>query len=228
MHSHQGFVKVKTINLKSINFSGSLTRFFPNRYQRIMKTTTSTVLELKPLLKKIPDPRQARGQRHCLTSVLNIAIGALLSGCDSFTSIGEWARRSSQNRLKRLGCYFHPGQQRYLAPSEPTIRRVLQSLESSVLESILNDWSRRNLLETTDQALAIDGKTLQGSHLADGYQPQMLSAVGHELGLTIGQVKIEKNSNEIPAVRTLLDPLDIKKKVVTLDALHTQKKRPNI
>ena len=108
-----------------------------------MKITTSTVLELKPLLKKIPDTRQARGQRHHLTTVLNLAIGAWLSGCNRLTSIGEWARRSSPNRLKRWGCYFHKGQQRYIAPSEPTIRRVLQSLASSVLESILNDWSRR-------------------------------------------------------------------------------------
>lgn len=191
-----------------------------------MKITTTQALELKNQLKKIPDIRKAQGKRHSILSVLSLAICALLSGCNSFTSIGEFAKRSSQNLLKRLGCYFHKDQQRYLAPSEATIRRILQSLEPSILEPILNDWLRRMSPEETDEAIAIDGKTLKGTRSGNTRPSHMLSAVLHEQGLTIAQVAVDKKSNEIPALRTLLDPLDIKGRIVTLDALHTQKNSP--
>lgn len=57
-----------------------------------------------------------------------------------------------------------------------------------------------------------------------GHQTHLLSAVLHEQGTTIGQVQIANKSNEIPSVRILLESLDIKGRIITFDALHTQKK----
>lgn len=154
-----------------------------------------------------------------------IALCAMLSGCSSFTTMGEWAKRCSQSLLKRLGCDFHEAKQCYVAPSEPTIRRILQSQDVKVLEQILNDWITTISLEQTDEeAIAVDGKVLKGARDDNNHQTNLLSAVLHHQGTTIAQEEVESKSNEIPQGSTLLDPLDITNKVITLDALHTQRK----
>jgi hypothetical protein len=117
-----------------------------------------------------------------------------------------------------------------VAPSEATIRRTLQSSDSEAIEAILNGWIKRLSLEKaeeTDEAIAVDGKVLKGARNKENSQTHLLSAVLHEQGLTVGQVKIDSKSNEIPSVPTLLEPLEITDRIVTFDALHTQKKRPN-
>jgi DDE_Tnp_1-associated len=38
----------------------------------------------------VPDPRDPRGVRHTLTSLLLAAIAAVLAGARSLTAIGEW------------------------------------------------------------------------------------------------------------------------------------------
>lgn len=193
-----------------------------------MKITTAQAQKLKKQLSELPDIRKARGKRHPAVSILAIAICAMLSGCSNFTTIAEWAKRCSQSMLKRLGCYFHEDKQCYVAPSEPTIRRVLQSQEQNQIEQILNAWiSNLSLEQTDEEAIAADGKVLKGARDDNGHKTNLLSAVLHEQGTTIAQVEVVRSSNEIPSVLTLLEPLDISNKVVTLDTLHTQKKRQN-
>lgn len=190
-----------------------------------MKITTAQAQELSSQLSELPDIRKARGKRHPAVSILAIAICAMLSGYSNFTTIAEWAKRCSQSTLKRLGCYFHEGKQCYVAPSEPTIRRILQSQNRNKMEQILNRWiTKRSLEQTDEEAVAVDGKVLKGARDDNEHKTHLLSAVLHEQGTTIAQLEVEKKSNEIPSVRTLLDPLDISNQVVTLDALHTQKK----
>jgi predicted transposase YbfD/YdcC len=188
-----------------------------------MRVKASQAKELKNALKSISDNRKANGLRHSQASVLAIAICAVLSGCRSFLAIGEWASRCTQNMLKRLGCYFHEEKQCYTAPSEPTIRRVLQSVDIEAMEPAFNNWLS-SLLEGQEEALAIDGKVLKGARDADNKQVHLLSVVLHGQGVTVTQQKVESKTNEIPTLRTLLEPLNIKGKVVTVDSLHTQKK----
>ena len=72
-------------------------------------------------------------------------------------------------------------------------------------------------------AVAFDGKVLKGARNDDGTRVHLLSAVTHQEGITISQKQIASKSNEIPAARPLLEPLNLKGKVVTGDALHTQR-----
>ena len=44
-----------------------------------------------------------------------------------------------------------------------------------------------------------------------------------DTGISLGQVTVDDKSNEIPAVRELIDMLDIKDAVLTMDAMHCQK-----
>ena len=72
-------------------------------------------------------------------------------------------------------------------------------------------------------AIAFDGKVLKGARNDDGTRVHLLSAVTHQEGITISQKQIASKSNEIPAARPLLEPLNLEGKVITGDALHTQR-----
>ncbi|MFC0862703.1 ISAs1 family transposase [Sphaerimonospora cavernae] len=70
--------------------------------------------------------------------------------------------------------------------------------------------------------LAIDGKTLRGSRTTDGAAVHLLSATLHHGQLVLAQRQIDAHSNEIGAFTPLLDHLDLARKVITADAMHTQ------
>ena len=71
-----------------------------------------------------------------------MSICAVLCGARSFAAIGQWAAAQTQDILKRLGCRYSVGKGRYVAPSEPTIRRTLQSSDADVLDQVIGDWLR--------------------------------------------------------------------------------------
>jgi hypothetical protein len=186
-----------------------------------MKLSTRRAEQLMQLLLQIPDPRMARGIRHEKLSVLAIAICALMSNARTFTAIAEWAKRCSQNMLKRLECRYNKKTSRYEPPSEPTIRRFLQSVDAETVDRVLGSWFQG--LSDNDSAVAVDGKTLKGARRQNGRQVHLLSAFVHQQAMVLAQRQVESKTNEIPTVRPLLEPLDLKDRVVTLDALHTQK-----
>jgi hypothetical protein len=156
-----------------------------------------------------------------MVSVLTVAICAMLSGARSYTVIGEWAARSSQELRRRLGCRFDRRRNLLVAPSEPTLRRAIQQVDAAAVDTDINTWLLRQS-NPTAEALAIDGKTCRGSKNRQGAQTQLLAAFLHKQGVVVAQQAVAVKSNEIPAVRPLLANLDIAGRVVTADALHTQ------
>jgi len=170
---------------------------------------------LMDLLKTIVDPRKPRGVRHPVATIVAIALCAALSGARSFCAIAEWAQALSREGLRKLGS------KRKTPPSEPTIRRVLQRLDADRLDAHIGQWlAAQNPL--AGRGLAVDGKTVRGGHDTHRCAPHLLSAILHQEGIVLGQVAVEEQTNEIPKLPELLDPLPLKGAVVTADALHTQ------
>ena len=108
---------------------------------------------------RIRDPRKPRGIRHDQTSVLAVVICALLSGTKSFIGIGEWAANLSQEMLKRLGCKYSDRLEKYIPPSEPTLRRTIQSLNADEVDRTVGNWLA---VQSTDNIIAVDGKVFKG------------------------------------------------------------------
>ena len=81
--------------------------------------------------------------------------------------------------------------------------------------------------ETTGADLvgvAVDGKAVRGAKREDGTQVQLLAALRHDTGMVIGQANVENDkTNEIVAFPPLIEPLDLTGRVITADAMHTQK-----
>ncbi len=70
--------------------------------------------------------------------------------------------------------------------------------------------------------IAVDGKTMRGARTGSNPAPHLLAALDQAAGTALTQRRVADKSNEIPALRDLLAPLDLDGAVVTADAMHTQ------
>lgn len=91
-------------------------------------------------LAEVPDPRDPRGVRHTLTSLLLAAVAAVLAGARSFTAIGEWAADAPPRVLAAVGVRYDPLDRRFQPPDEATIRRVLEAVDGAALEAAVGSW----------------------------------------------------------------------------------------
>jgi predicted transposase YbfD/YdcC len=186
-------------------------------------------------LARVPDPRDPRGVRHSLTSLLLAASAAVLAGARSFTAIGEWAADAPPRVLAALGVRYDPLAGRFRPPDEATIRRVLEAVDAAALEAAVGLWlaallqsahappPRAGLRERP--AVAVDGKAVRGTRHAsgDGQARHLLAAADPRAGAVLAQAEVDGKTNEITAFAPLLEPLDLAGAVITADAMHAQR-----
>jgi predicted transposase YbfD/YdcC len=178
---------------------------------------------LAEALAAVPDPRrQCQNLRHRLVDILVIGFCAVLCGCDAFVEIEEFGRAKEQffGRFLELP---------HGIPAHDTFRRVFQAVCPQALQQCLLQWLR-SLQPTAATAgegevVAIDGKTLRRTfdHGRGLGALHLVSAWATANGIRLGQVAVDAKSNEITAIPQLLDLLDLKDCVVTIDAAGCQK-----
>jgi hypothetical protein len=145
---------------------------------------------------------------------------AMLCGARSQRAIAAWGRDYGAPWLQRLGFTRPTG------PSQATIQRVFAGLDYPTLERVLTHWAEHVLAQgaTTELAgMAVDGKTLRGSKRRGATTPHLLAALSQRLGLVLGQQAVSATTNEITAANDLLVTLVLVGRVVTADALLTQR-----
>ena len=202
---------------------------FPNPYIDKQTTGTAAMIDVNCLpiegkgglleaLVALPDCRAAKGKKYKHSSVLALTVCAVLSGADSFEAITDYGKNLSHEARAKLNFRV------WSMPSEKVIRTVLNSIDTALFDSIVSEWTQQHIGKLRGKAIAVDGKVMRASRTSDDKQPHLLSAVLHHDGLVLAQHQIPDKTNEIPEVKNLLKPLEIKGSVVTLDALHTQKK----
>ena len=166
------------------------------------------------LLEQVPDPRRRRGVRHRLAVILAVGLAAVIAGSRSFAAIGEWVGDVGEDVLAELG----GGR-----PSEATIRRAFTAVDGDRLDGLIGTWMRTRVGTLAGRlVIAIDGKTVRGAKAAGSIAPHLVAALDHTAGVVLGQVQVALKSNEIPALRDLLDAFDLFNRVITADAMHTQ------
>ncbi len=160
--------------------------------------------ELHKLILALPDFRTAAGKRHQLATIVSITICATLCGARSFLAVAEWGTRCSQSMLRRFRARYDKDAKKFIPPSEPTIRRVLQSIDVQAVDNALASWLMSVTQRDKDSLIAVDGKTLKGAKDASGKQVQLLTAFLCNPGVVISQRKIDSKTNEIPEIKPLL------------------------
>lgn len=187
------------------------------------------VPSLVEILADIPDFRKARGVRYPLSALLTLACVAMMCGYTSQSAIAEWGHNYGKGWLKRLGIA------RAHSPSQSTLHRVFAGVDVALLEGRLADWAHlvldkmcrvrkpSSMAEWEYQALAVDGKTLRGSRKQGAPGAHLLSAFSQRLGVVLRQVAVDDKSNEISAMTELLANLVLHGRLITGDALLTQR-----
>jgi predicted transposase YbfD/YdcC len=184
---------------------------------------------LLAVLAAVPDPRDPRGVRYPLASVLAVAVCAVLAGAVTFAAIADWVRDLDSPAWARLGFTDR-------IPVASTVWRLLVRVDAEALSTVLAGWLRARVPATVTppvadcrwrRVIAVDGKVLRGSRLPDGSQVHLLSAYDTSTGVVLAQVQIAAKSNEIPAFTPLLDRVQaqlgsLNGMIIVADALHAQ------
>jgi predicted transposase YbfD/YdcC len=166
----------------------------------------------------ISDPRVSRTRAHPLVNVLVIALLAVLCGGESFVDMEDFgeSKRDLLDDLLDLGSGI---------PSHDTFGRVFAMLNPATLEEVFRRWTATVAELSRGEVVAIDGKSLRRSfqHAGDNAFVHMVSAWATKNHLVLGQIKTDAKSNEITAIPRLIELLNLKGTLVTIDAMGCQK-----
>jgi predicted transposase YbfD/YdcC len=169
-------------------------------------------------LKTIPDPRrQCKNLWHKLEDILVLGFCGVLAGCDDFVEIASWAELHED--FFRTFLELPHG-----IPSHDTFRRVCALVHPETLQGVLLAWLHQRRGGAGD-LVHIDGKFMRRTRRQSKNLGALdvVSAWASQTGLTLGQVAVEAKSNEITAIPQLLELLDVRDKIVTIDAAGCQK-----
>lgn len=168
----------------------------------------------------VEDPRMdTHNRRHNFHDILVITILGAICGADTWTEICDFA----DAKIEWLKTFLELPNG---IPSHDTFGRVFSLINPKEFEECFCEWIASLTINVSKEIIAIDGKTLRGSHnRKKGVKPlHLVSAWAVNNRIMLGQVKTEEKSNEIEAIPRLLKIIDIKESIVTIDAMGCQKK----
>ena len=179
---------------------------------------------LAEALAAVPDPRRPYGWRPQyppipLVGLLQLAVAATLCGARSLYAIAQWGQERLQDDpavLLALG--LPPGR----SPSVATLHRVFQALEVAAFERAVGTWLARTGVAPRD-ALAVDGKSLRGIHGDAVPGVHLVAVYAHHAEAVLAQLRTEGKGHELATAQHLLTQVSLEGRVVTADALLTQR-----
>lgn len=187
---------------------------------------SASLTRLKQSLKKqfegLEDPRVKRQPEHLLLDIVAIAILAVLSGANDMVAVETYgkAKRAWLETFLALPNGI---------PSHDTFSRVIGLLDPQQLHECFVKWVNQLSEQLEINVISIDGKTARGSYDRESSLKALhtVSAWASEHHLVLAQCRVESKSNEITAIPQLLNLLDVKGAIITLDAMGTQRSIAN-
>ena len=174
-------------------------------------------LSLQDAFSSIEDPRVERRKRHMLIDIIILSICAVISGAEGWEAIEQFGKEKEDWLRKWIA--LENG-----IPSHDCIARVISRIKPSEMTECFIAWVSGVAELTEGEVVAIDGKTARRSYNRKNKLGaiHMVSAWANQAGMSLGQVKTEEKSNEITAIPVLLDMLEIKGCIITIDAMGCQ------
>ena len=169
-------------------------------------------------IETIEDIRQQNKVKHKQTDILVIVLFATLANANEWEEIACFAQHQEDYLKKYIR--LENG-----IPSHDTIRRVMGIINPEHIQQMQEKWNK--LLSSKEgeklkKIINIDGKTMCSNKTKDQKALHVISAWSKEDGYCLGQKVVEEKSNEITAIPELLDVIQIKGDIITIDAMGTQ------
>lgn len=173
---------------------------------------------------ELTDTRDNRGLKHELTDYIVMTIYGILAGHYDAENIAYFLKLNEEYFIKELN--LENG-----TPSPDTLLRIYSLINPEEFMNLFISWVK-NIIEDKNKVLGnkynlipIDGKAIKSAtdKINGGNVPYIVSAFLNDLGISIGQVKVDSKSNEITAIPDLLDLIDISNCIITIDAIGCQK-----
>lgn len=185
------------------------------------RVSTDDAVSILDYFKELPDPRSHINRRHLLGDLIVISVLAVIAGADGPKAIGVWAE-SNEKWLR--GFLRLP----YGIPSHDTFGRLLAALKPEAFQNCFESWIKslcESHGEDLTEIIAIDGKALRRSHdrRRDLGPLFLVSAWAVRGGISLGQLATKEKSNEITAIPQLIEQIDVRKAIVTIDAAGCQR-----
>jgi len=164
------------------------------------------------------DPRKAKGKRYSLVTLVVLIFLAKLCDQDTPMAIADWAKNHADELVKLLNLRHS------WMPHHNTYRRVFQEVISEAeFGQLMEKYHQQQSPETGD-TLAMDGKTLRGTRIADREDSDhVLSVYDGQSQRVVAQETVDSKENEIVAAPQALERVPLAGKIVTGDAMHTQR-----
>lgn len=176
------------------------------------------LLEWLEYIEEEIDSRQQSKVRYRLKDIVIIVLFATLANADDWVEIGIFA--AYHEEYLRKYTKLDNG-----VPSHDTIQRVMALVSPEIMQQISAKWQEvlnSNEGEKLRKIISMDGKTMRGNTRNGSKPSHVVSAWCDEDGFCLGQVAVEEKSNEITAIPELLDKINVKGQIITIDAMGTQ------
>ncbi len=176
-------------------------------------------MDIISITKYLDDPRRDHKREHSLDCILYISLAAVMAGAESWYEVEEFGLLKEAFFSSRIKDFRG-------VPSHDTFNRVFQLLDPVQLERCFRVWIQE-VCGKYSGVVAIDGKEICGARQKNKNgsisKLHMVSAWAVANGVTLGQERVSEKSNEITAIPALVEALDLKDCVVTIDAMGCQK-----
>jgi hypothetical protein len=181
---------------------------------------TNTVKEIdslwESLRRGLPEFRRAQALSYPVAGLVGLMVMGMATGVrQGPDDLAKFADTLSQAQLRALRFRRDRHTGRYRCPKKTTFTRALAKVDATILEPLLLDWQRRLTGPIQDDLVILDGKKMRHGGV------EMVNAINGK-GQYLGGKITPSKTNEIPAGRQVLKPLDLTGKIVLSDALHTQ------
>lgn len=163
----------------------------------------------------LPDPRKNRNQVYTLFDIITVTVLAVLCGADDWVEVSFWGEANQLWLQERGICPSG-------IPSHDTFSRFFRFVDPHAFEKCFISWTQK-IAKVVGGVIALDGKTICNSGSGEEKAIHLVSAFSVENNMVLGQLATEAKSNEITAFPLLIDFLDLKETVVTIDAAGCQK-----
>jgi len=179
------------------------------------ENTQHPIIILKEQFKGVTDFRKKQGQIFKLHELLAVSVLSFLVGADDFTAMATYCKEKEDFLADFVSFRRNP--------CHDLFRWIFAHIDPQEFYACFTEWTQIMSKLFPGEVVAFDGKALRATRQADSKTSAIyiVSAWASQNNLSLGQVKVDKKSNEKTAIPKLLKLLDIQGCIVTIDAMGT-------